>query len=128
MRYFAMLLALCVTGAGASAQEGSPAAPPKELQKLESFSTANTECGVNPCDDFFAYATGNGSRRIRSRRTRQPGAWTAHWSSGTKTLLVKTLEQASATTRSVHQTSRRWAIIILRAWTRRRLMRTRGNG
>ena len=70
MRYFAMLLALCVAGAGAFSQEASPTVPPKELPKLESFSTANTDAGVNPCDDFLRTRTGNGSRRIRSRQIR----------------------------------------------------------
>jgi endothelin-converting enzyme/putative endopeptidase len=58
MRYLAMLLAMCAAGAGVYGQEKSPATPPKELPKLESFSTANVDAEVNPCDDFYAYVDG----------------------------------------------------------------------
>jgi endothelin-converting enzyme/putative endopeptidase len=96
MRYFAMLLALCVAVAGAFAQEESPATPPKELPKLESFSTANTDASVNPCDDFFAFADGKwiAAHPIPADQ--------ANWGVDSplelwnETLLVKTLDQASA--------------------------------
>jgi endothelin-converting enzyme/putative endopeptidase len=96
MRYFAMLLALCVTGAGASAQEGSPAAPPKELPKLESFSTANTDAGVNPCDDFFAYADGKWIAAHPIPADQATWGVDSPLELWNETLLVKTLEQASA--------------------------------
>src|SRR5271157_4778931 len=57
MRYFALLVMLWAAGASAFGQE-SPAAPPRELPKLESFSTANVDRQANPCDDFYSYADG----------------------------------------------------------------------
>jgi len=96
MRYLAMLLALCVAGVGAFGQEASPAAPPKELPKLESFSTAIANAGVNPCDDFYAYADGKwiAAHPIPADQV----AWGVGsplelWN---ETVLVKTLEQTSA--------------------------------
>jgi endothelin-converting enzyme/putative endopeptidase len=96
MRYFAMLLMLCLAGAGAFAQEASPVAPPKELPKLESFSTANLDAGANPCDDFFAYADGKwiAAHPIPADQvTWGVGSPLELWN---ETLLVKTLEQTSA--------------------------------
>jgi len=96
MRYFAMLLALCATGAGTFAQDKSPATPPKELPKLESFTTVNADPGVNPCDDFYAYADG------KWLAAHPIPADQVAWSVGSplelwnETLLVKTLEQVSA--------------------------------
>jgi len=95
MRDFAILLALCVAGTGAFAQEGSLAAPPKELPKLESFSTANTDAGANPCDDFFAYADGKwiAAHPIPADQvTWGVGSPLELWN---ETLLVKTLELTS---------------------------------
>jgi putative endopeptidase len=96
MRTFAMLLVLCVAGTGAFGQEGSLATPPKELPKLESFNTANTDAGANPCDDFFAYADGKwiAAHPIPSDQvTWGVGSPLELWN---ETLLVKTLEQTSA--------------------------------
>jgi endothelin-converting enzyme/putative endopeptidase len=95
MRYFAMLLALCLAGAGAFGQEGSPAAPPKELPKLESFSTANTDAGVNPCDDFFAYADGKWIAAHPIPADQVTWGVESPLELWNETLLVKTLEQAS---------------------------------
>ena len=96
MRYFAMLLALCAAGAGTFGQDKSPATPPKELPKLESFSTANTDAGVNPCDDFFEYT--NGKWIAAHPIPADQAMWSVDspldlWN---QTLLAKTLEQASA--------------------------------
>ena len=77
-------------------QEKSPAEPPKELPKLESFSTGNVDAGVNPCDDFFAYADGKwlAAHPIPADQV----GWGVEsplelWN---ETVLVKTLEQTSA--------------------------------
>ncbi len=95
MRYFAMLLALCAAGAGTFGQDKSPATPPKELPKLESFTVVNADPGVNPCDDFYGYADGKwlAAHPIPADQV----AWGVGsplelWN---ETLLVKTLEQVS---------------------------------
>src|SRR5271157_136050 len=96
MRYFAMLLALCAAGAGTFGQDKSPATPPKELPKLESFSTANTDAGVNPCDDFFEYTNGKwiAAHPIPADQVMWGvGSPLELWN---ETVLVKTLEQVSA--------------------------------
>src|SRR5208283_5306461 len=71
---------------------------------------------------------GNGLRRIRSRRTRQCGAWTARWISGTRRSWRRRWSKRPRMIRSARRTRRRWAIFILHAWIRRRLMRTQRNG
>jgi len=96
MRYFAMLLALCAAGAGTFGQDKSPTTPPKELPKLESFSTANTDAGVNPCDDFFEYTNGKwiAAHPIPADQVMWGvGSPLELWN---ETVLVKTLEQVSA--------------------------------
>lgn len=96
MRYFTMLLALCVAGAGAFGQEASPTAPPKELPKLESFSTANTDAGVNPCDDFFAYTNGKWIAAHPIPADQVMWGVESPLELWNETLLAKTLEQVSA--------------------------------
>src|SRR5271157_5675940 len=96
MRYFAMLLALCAAGAGTFGQDKSPTTPPKELPKLESFSTANTDANGNPCDDFYAYADGKWTAAHpipADQVTWGVGSPLELWN---ETVLVKTLEQTSA--------------------------------
>jgi len=93
MRYFAMLVMLCVAVCGAMGQEVSPATPPKDLPKLESFSTTNTDASVNPCDDFFAYTNGKwiAAHPIPADQvTWGVGSPLELWN---ETLLVNTLEQ-----------------------------------
>jgi endothelin-converting enzyme/putative endopeptidase len=95
MRYLAMLLVMCAAGAGGFGQGKSPAEPPKELPKLESFSTGNVDATVNPCDDFFAYT--NRKWLAAHPIPADQVMWGVEsplelWN---ETLLAKTLEQAS---------------------------------
>jgi endothelin-converting enzyme/putative endopeptidase len=96
MRYLAMMLALCAAGMGVMGQEKSPAMPPKELPKLESFSTANVDAGVNPCDDFFAYADGKWLAAHPIPADQVTWGVESPLELWNETVLVKTLEQTSA--------------------------------
>ena len=128
MRYFAMLLALCMTGAGAFGQEASPTVPPKELPKLESFSTANTDAGVNPCDDFFAYTNGKWIAAHPIPADQVMWGVESPLELWNQTLLAKTLEQVSADDPKRTPNEQKVGDYYFRAWTRRRLTRTRRNG
>jgi endothelin-converting enzyme/putative endopeptidase len=96
MRYVAMLLGLCVANAVALAQEKSPAAAPKELPKLESFSTVNTDAGANPCEDFYAYADGKWIAAHPIPADQVEWGVASPLQLWNETVLAKTLEQVSA--------------------------------
>ncbi len=95
MRYFAMMLAMCVAGAGAFGQEKSPDAPPKELPKLESFNTANVDRTANPCEDFYAYADGKWIAAHPIPVDQVMWGVESPLELWNETLLAKTLEQTS---------------------------------
>ncbi len=95
MRCLAMTVALCAMGMGVMGQEKSPATPPKELPKLESFSTGYVDESVNPCDDFFLYMNGKWIAAHPIPADQVTWGVESPLELWNETLLVKTLEQTS---------------------------------
>lgn len=95
MRSLFSLVVLLFILSSAAAQQSSQT-PPKELPKLEAFTTANADPSADPCDDFYKYADGKWL-------TANPiPADQVAWGSGSplqlwnETVLLQTLETHSA--------------------------------
>ncbi len=96
MRYLAMVLGLCAAGVGVMGQDKSPATPPKELPKLESFSAGTVDTAVNPCNDLFAYMNGKWIAAHPIPADQVTWGVESPLQLWNETVLVKTLERTSA--------------------------------
>jgi putative endopeptidase len=74
----------------------SPQTPPKDLPKLERFTTSGADSSADPCDDFYKYANG------KWLAAHPIPADQVNWGVGNplelwnETVLVQALEQTSA--------------------------------